>query len=435
MVVESVHVEAIGRHDEIHDLAPPSSPGDDGLRLGERGVESATRPLFVDGGRHDTPFVAREALVAGEPIDGPAVLVEATGTVFVAPGWQATSTHRGDLVLTRVTPLPNEAAIGTTVDPIQLEIFNNLFMNIAEQMGVVLENTASSVNIKERLDFSCAIFDPDGDLIANAPHMPVHLGSMSESIKSIIRTTRHDAGRRLRDERPLRRWHPPARHHHRQAGVRRTAAVGRSMTHARSSTSPRGGITPTSAARCPVRHRRTADRSSRRVCCSTTSRWSTADDSGTTNCVRCSEVVRIRRGTSDQNVADLQAQVAACEKGAIELLRVIDHYGLDVVHAYMGHVKDNAEESVRRVIDALTDSSFAYEMDDGHRVAVRITVDHANRSAVDRLHRYERHPPGQLQRPVGDRARRGALRVPMPRRRRHPPERRLHEAPPGRPAA
>ena len=141
----------------------------------------------MNGETYATPFRARSSLRTGEPILGPAVLVEETGTTVIEPGWSATANKNGDLILERVVALPERAAIGTDVDPVQLEIFNNLFMNIAEQMGVVLENTAASVNIKERLDFSCALFDPDGDLIANAPHMPVHLGSMSESIKSIIR--------------------------------------------------------------------------------------------------------------------------------------------------------------------------------------------------------------------------------------------------------
>ncbi len=384
LIVESVHVEAIGRHDEIHRLAPPTRPDDGGSRRGDHQSGSATRPLFVEGRHVDTPFLARESLEAGAPIDGPAVLLEATGTVFVAPGWQAVSTARRDLVLTRTTPLPTDAAIGTTVDPIQLEIFNNLFMNIAEQMGLVLENTAVSVNIKERLDFSCAIFDPAGDLIANAPHMPVHLGSMSESIKSVIRdnpamapgdvyvmNAPYNGGTHLPDITTIKPVFGEAAASGGPDEVVRPLFFVASRGHH----ADVGGTVPGSA---PAHS-------------------TSVEEEG----VLLDNVVLVRDGrfleaelrdrlgggpyparNVDQNVADLKAQVAACEKGAIELLRVIDHYGLDVVHAYMGHVKDNAEESVRRVIDALTDSSYVYEMDDGHRVAVRISVDHDDRSAV-----------------------------------------------------
>ncbi len=144
-------------------------------------------PAVMNSECHETLFYYRHQLPVMRPLQGPAVIVETTGTIVVEPGWQATLTERNDILLERYLSLPERVAIGTQVDPVMLEIFNNLFMSIAEQMGMVLENTAASVNIKERLDFSCAVFDRAGDLIANAPHMPVHLGSMSESIKSVIR--------------------------------------------------------------------------------------------------------------------------------------------------------------------------------------------------------------------------------------------------------
>ena len=318
---------------------------------------------------------------------GPAVLVEETGTTVIEPGWSATASENGDLILERVVALPDRVAIGTDVDPVQLEIFNNLFMNIAEQMGVVLENTAASVNIKERLDFSCALFDPEGDLIANAPHMPVHLGSMSESIKSIIRqnpvmtpgdvyvmNAPYNGGTHLPDITVIKPvfddeelniiFYVASRGHHADVG----------------------GRVPGSAP---------ADST-------------TVDEEG----VLLDNVLLVADGrflydkihelltgaewparNAEQNIADLQAQVAACEKGTNELRRVIDHFGLDVVHAYMKHVKDNAEESVRRVIDALTDSSFTYLMDDGHQVSVKISVDHENRSAcIDFTGTSDTHP-------------------------------------------
>ncbi len=258
----------------------------------------------------------------------------------------------------------------------QLEIFNNLFMNIAEQMGVVLENTASSVNIKERLDFSCAVFDPAGDLIANAPHIPVHLGSMSESIKSIIArnpgmvhgqvfvtNAPYDGGTHLPDITVIKPVFGRAGH----APIFYVAARGH---HA-----DVGGMTPGSAP---------ADSTSVEQEGVLIDNFLLVDDGHFRE-----EALRRLLGSGpyparnpDQNVADLQAQVAACEKGTTELFGVIDHYGLDVVHAYMGHVKDNAEESVRRVIDALRDSSFSCELDDGNLICVEIRVDHRHRSAT-----------------------------------------------------
>ena len=364
LLIESIQVETIGRSD----VTPASSgigPGTTGL--GRRRVVFAGTTL-------DTQFLDRTAVEAGSRVRGPVVLIEPTGTIVVEPGWQATVTDRGDLVLDRVEARPERTGLATTVDPVQLEIFNNLFMNIAEQMGMVLENTAVSVNIKERLDFSCAVFDPGGDLIANAPHMPVHLGSMSESVKSVIgcnpamrdgdvlvTNAPYNGGTHLPDvtvvkpvfgghQAPI--FHVGARGHHADIG----------------------GRVPGSAP---------ADST-------------TVEEEG----VLIDNVVLVRDGVflDDaihtlltggpyparnplQNIADLKAQVAACEKGTSALLEVIDHFGLDVVHAYMSHVKDNAEESVRRVIDRLHDSSFVGEMDDGHRVAVAITVDHDRRSA------------------------------------------------------
>jgi len=368
LIIESVQMEAIGASAPV-EIVPASADA--------ATSRTGMHPTTMAAATVDTPFIDRASLVSGDPVRGPAVLIEANATTVVEPGWAASALANGDLVLERVEALPDRAAIGTDVDPVQLEIFNNLFMNIAEQMGLVLENTAASVNIKERLDFSCAVFDPDGDLIANAPHMPVHLGSMSESIKSIIRQNPHmepgdvyvmnapyNGGTHLPDITVIKPVfqdgddvHPifyvASRGHHADIG----------------------GTVPGSAP---------ADSTS-------------VDEEG----VLIDNMLLVKAGrfledelrhllttapyparNPDHNVADLKAQVAACEKGTMELGRVIDHYGLDVVHAYMEHVKDNAEESVRRVIDALTDSEFVYEMDDGHQVAVKITVDHENRSAT-----------------------------------------------------
>jgi 5-oxoprolinase (ATP-hydrolysing) len=365
IIIESAQVEAISR----------SVPADTARSSDGDGRPLAHFPTTMAGHLTDTPFVDRNSLQVGVAVSGPAMIVESSATTAVEPGWTATATPTGDLVVERVDALPKRAAVGTDVDPVQLEIFNNLFMNIAEQMGLILENTAASVNIKERLDFSCAVFDPRGDLIANAPHMPVHLGSMSESIKSIIAqnpnmgpgdvfvmNAPYNGGTHLPDitvikpifgENGARLFYVASRGHHADVGgtVPGSAPAG-------STTVEEEGVLLDNVKL--VEH----------------------------DCFLETEIRALLTAgphparNPDQNVADLQAQVAACEKGAHELIRVIDHYGLDVVHAYMGHVKDNAEESVRRVVDALTDSSFRSDLDDGHHIDVQITVDHERRSAI-----------------------------------------------------
>ncbi|MEM9565227.1 MAG: hydantoinase B/oxoprolinase family protein [Actinomycetota bacterium] len=383
-IIEAAQVEVVGRADRVAAAAPSWAAAGAGPPIVEHGdpaPELGRHPVRMDGRTVDTPFHRRDDLAPGQPIDGPAVIVEDTGTTVVEPGWRAALTPTGDLVIERVAPRQMVTAgdSGTAVDPTRLEIFNNLFMNVAEQMGVVLENTAVSVNIKERLDFSCAIFDPDGDLVANAPHMPVHLGSMSESIKSTIEANPamepgdvfvmnapYRGGTHLPDITVIK----PVFDREPGRGARPVFYVASRGHHA-----DIGGTVPGS------------------IPCDS----ATIDEEGVLlDNVKLVEGGRFQDDTirsiltagtwparnPDQNVADLKAQVAACEKGATELWRVIDHYGLDVVHAYMGHVKDNATESVRRVIAALSDSSFRYEMDDGSTIAVAITVDHDDRSAT-----------------------------------------------------
>ncbi len=373
LVVESIQLETIGAGAASVSAIPDAT--------GE--ADLGRRDAVMAGSWTTTPFLRRSALPVGVPVDGPAVVIDATGTTVVEPGWQAVVNDLGDLVLERVIAAPDRVAVATSVDPVQLEIFNNLFMNIAEQMGVVLENTAASVNIKERLDFSCAVFDPDGELVANAPHMPVHLGSMSESIKSIIRenpdmspgdvyvmNAPYNGGTHLPDVtvvKPVFDDGESRRDTVGHGGGRPIFYVASRGHHA-----DIGGRVPGSAP---------ADSTS-------------IEEEG----ILLDNVVLVRAGrfleaeiralltagpyparNPTQNIADLSAQVAACEKGTIELRRVIDHYGLDVVHAYMGHVKDNAEEAVRRVVATVGDSTFRCEMDDGHAVEVAITVDHERR--------------------------------------------------------
>ncbi len=366
IVVESIQVEAIGANDAPTTTLAPDQPK--GRSLGEFDVTMAgqTRP---------TPFWRRSDLVPGSPVVGPAVIVDDTSTTVVEPDWSVEISVAGDLILQRVNAPAATADVAVTVDPVQLEIFNNLFMNIAEQMGLVLENTAVSVNIKERLDFSCAVFDPDGELIANAPHMPVHLGSMSESVKSIIdmnptmeagdvyvMNAPYNGGTHLPDITVIKPvfgdqlsplFYVASRGHHADIG----------------------GTVPGSA---PAHSRTVEEEGVLLDNIKLVEAGVFLEDHITEILTTAAFPAR----NPAQNVADLKAQVAACEKGVAELLRVIDHYGLDVVHAYMGHVKVNAEEAVRKLVAQLEPCSFIAHTDDGYQVAVRITPDHATRTAT-----------------------------------------------------
>ncbi|MCR9256290.1 MAG: hydantoinase B/oxoprolinase family protein [Alphaproteobacteria bacterium] len=371
MVIEAVSVEVIGHMDTAEDpVLPLASPVPETPR---KGVVT----LHSDGQALEAPVYDRDAMAVGATIAGPAVICEATATTVVEPGWRAEKTTRDHLVLERVVALPSRVAVGTTVDPVMLEVFNNLFMSIAEQMGVTLENTAYSVNIKERLDFSCAVFDRSGGLVANAPHMPVHLGSMSESVRSVIR---NNAGEiRPGDVYALNAPYNGGTHLPDITVVTPVFdAAGESIlfwSASRGHHADVGGITPGSM---PPDSK-------------------TVEEEG----VLFDNFKLVDRGTfledeleellssgayparnTHQNVADLKAQIAANEKGVAELRKMVDHFGLDVVQAYMGHVQDNAEEQVRRVLDVLKDGHFAYEMDNGCQIAVTITIDRENRSAV-----------------------------------------------------
>ncbi|MCC2974429.1 hydantoinase B/oxoprolinase family protein [Massilia sp. IC2-476] len=372
LVVEAVSVEAIGRSD-----APAEA------RAGENSDGSMPAPgetvrMFSGGAWLDTGVFLRAAIQAGDIVRGPAIIAEANATTVVEAGWQAQVTAYNHLVLRRVEALPERRAIGTTADPVMLEIFNNLFMSIAEQMGLRLQNTAYSVNIKERLDFSCAIFDADGNLVANAPHMPVHLGSMGESIKSVMR---------------------------KNAGTMKAGDV-----YALNDPYNGGTHLPDVTVISPV-----FDETGREILFYVGSRGHHADIGGTTpgsmppdshhieqegvlidnfklvdgldGVLREGEARALLLGARyparnpDQNLADLRAQVAANQKGVEELHKMVAHFGLDVVRAYMGHVQDNAEEAVRRVISALQDGQYRYELDNGARIEVAVRVDRTNRSA------------------------------------------------------
>jgi 5-oxoprolinase (ATP-hydrolysing) len=374
-IVEAVSVEAIG-----------------GCRTADDPVIEATArvmPLLpvaqvsihMAGGFVETPVYERSALKPDDAIDGPAIIIETNATTIVEPGWRAAVTARDHLVLERTRALARASAIGTDVDPVMLEIFNNLFMSIAEQMGVVLANTAYSVNIKERLDFSCALFDPAGNLIANAPHMPVHLGSMGESVEAIIRARAAPGGATTMKPGDVYVHNAPYNGgtHLPDLTVITPVFDGAGgdilfFVASRGHHADIGGITPGSMPPGST----------------------TIAEEGTLidNVLLVSEGRFLEGDITDlflagpwparnvhQNIIDLQAQVAACEKGVGELGRMVDHFGLDVVHAYMEHVQDNAEESVRRVIGVLSDGAFTYPLDDGSEIRVAITIDRDNRTA------------------------------------------------------
>ena len=384
LIAEAVSVEAIGMSDAPMEAAARAA------RSSGAPVIAETVTMHTGGRAHQTPAYRRDALLPGDQVRGPAIIAEQNATTIVEPGWQATVTKLDHLVLERVEARPQRVAIGTSVDPVMLEIFNNLYMSIAEQMGLRLANTAYSVNIKERLDFSCAVFNQNGELIANAPHMPVHLGSMGESIRTVIRenTGKMNAG----DVYVLNAPYNGGTH---LPDVTVITPVFDSDAQASGHASP---LTPHAS----------------RVLFYVGSRGHHADIGGITpgSMPPDSKVVeeegvlidnfllveqgRLREQETiallssgkypcrnvAQNMADLRAMIAANEKGVQELRRMVAHFGLDVVHAYMRHVQDNAEESVRRVIDVLKDGKFEYAMDHGALIKVAIRFDQQKRSAV-----------------------------------------------------
>ncbi|RPE71984.1 5-oxoprolinase (ATP-hydrolysing) [Pacificibacter maritimus] len=336
-----------------------------------------TAKMFSKGEWREVPLVNRSNLGLGDKVDGPAILTEPTGTNILEDGWQAECAAGGNLILRRVVPLARREAIGTSVDPVMLEVFNNLYMSIAEQMGATLANTAYSVNIKERYDFSCAIFDANGDLVANAPHVPVHLGSMSDSVRKILEQNAGDicpgdvfmmnnpfnGGTHLPDVTVITPVFDAA-------GENIIYTVGSRGHHA-----DIGGTTPGSAPpdSSHIEHEGVLIDNFRLV-------KQGELQHAETRALLASGKYPCRN--IDQNMADLAAQIAANETGVQELTKITEQFGLEVVHAYMGHVQDNAEESVRRVLDVLHDCNFTYPLDSGAQIQVAITVDKAKREAM-----------------------------------------------------
>lgn len=331
--------------------------------------------MYSYGGLYGTPVFDMETLKPGACINGPAILTEKNTTIIIEPGWQGEITARNHLLLTRRIPLPARTAIGTEADPVMLEIFNNRFMSVAEQMGYTLQNTAHSVNIKERLDFSCAIFDGKGNLIANAPHIPVHLGSMGECVKYLIRarSVEMTSGDVYLINSP---YHGGTHLPDLTIVTPMSGNLGEILFYlaSRGHHADVGGVTPGSM---PPDSRTIEEEG-------VLSEGMKIVEQGRF----LEEKLRLWLGSGkyparnpDQNVADIRAQVAANEKGLQELHRMVEEFSLETVEAYMGHVQDNAEEAVRRVIDRLEDGEFTYPLDDGNAIKVKVKIDRENRNA------------------------------------------------------
>ncbi len=368
LMIEAVSVEAVGGGARLPEKAAK-------LKRGKPPAPARRTRFFSRGRWHRASVFTRDALSPGNKVTGPAIIIEPHQTVVVEPGWQAAVTAKNHLVLRRIEKLVRARAVGTKADPVMLEVFNNLFMSIAEQMGVALQNTAYSVNIKERLDFSCAVFDGAGSLVANAPHMPVHLGSMDRAVETVIRQNQgrirpgdafainapYNGGTHLPDitvctpvfeGKKILFW-VASRGHHADIGGISPGSMSPNAT-----TIAQEGIY--------IDNFTLVDRGRFRE--KEISALLTGGEYPARNPV--------------QNINDLKAQIAANEKGVQELRKMVAHFTLPVARAYMRHVQDNAAESVRRVIDRLHDSAFAVEMDQGTVIRVRIGVDRKRREAT-----------------------------------------------------
>jgi 5-oxoprolinase (ATP-hydrolysing) len=367
--IEAVEVEALGGSEMIVEAELP-------LAADRPAEPHATTEIFTGGSWHRAPILLRSDLAPGHRMQGPALIIEDHQTVMVEPGWQAEVTAKNHLLLTRIEK-KEMARVGKQADPVMLEVFNNLFVSAAEQMGYALQNTARSVNIKERLDFSCAIFDARGRLIANAPHIPVHLGSMDRSVETVVReigealkpgdvymlNAPYNGGTHLPDitvvtpvfgdNSPDLLFFVAARGHHADIGG---IAPGSMSPKATSIEEEGVYIDPFKL----VEKGRFREEAVRGIL---------------TNAPYPAR-------NPDANIADLKAQVAANEKGVAELHKMVRHYGLATVRAYMRHVRDNAAEAVRCVIAKLRSSRFAVETDQGSRINVSIKIDRKAKKAV-----------------------------------------------------
>jgi 5-oxoprolinase (ATP-hydrolysing) len=382
LIIESVSLEA------IQQMETPEEPLIS-RQHSQPPLPIANVQMYTPQGWQNTPLFQREDLQPGDSIIGPAMIIEGTGTNIIEPSWKVTLTERNHLVLNKLKTSQSNSEISDSEltlnpqsnpcqpDPVRLEIFKNLFQFIAEQMGITLQNTAASVNIKERLDFSCAIFDQQGQLVANAPHIPVHLGSMSESVNSLIKAKKddlkvgdvymqnnpYDGGTHLPDVTVITPVFAP--------NTNQILFYVASRGHQ----ADIGGITPGSM----PPNSTTVEEEGILI-----------DNVQLVNQGKFCDVELLELLTSgrypsrnpDINIADLQAQIAANEKGLQELQKMVNQYGLETVQTYMGYVQDNAEESVRRAIDVLKDGEFTYEMDGGSKIKVTIKIHKQTRSAT-----------------------------------------------------
>ncbi len=369
-IVEAISVEIIGTTNRIDETARQ-------INSGSKNQPNTKVRMYSGGSFHETPVFLRKDLDPGSQIEGPAILVDPTSTTVIEPGWQGEITGFNHLVLTRATPLVRQSAIGTHADPVMLEIFNKLFMSIAEQMGDTLQNTAYSVNIKERLDFSCAVFDQQGELIANAPHIPVHLGSMGESVQALIESqaesmqpgdvyllnSPYHGGTHLpditivtpvfddQDQEIL--FYVASRGHHADIGGITPGSMPPSSQHIDQEGILSDGFKLIEAG-CFREDALTA--------------WLLGN--------------RYPARNPSQNIADLHAQIAANEKGIRELRSMVSHYSLSTVQAYMQHVQENGAEAVRQTLMRLKDGRFSYQMDNGAQIRVAIRIDRISRTAL-----------------------------------------------------
>jgi len=375
LLVEALEAEAVAASGQTPSALAGSAP--------DLAPTVITRvPVRLAGTAHEAPVYRRSDFGPGAAVEGPALILEDTGTTVVEPGWRAATDPALNLILERTVPLPARTAMGTDVDPIMLEVFNSRFMACAEQMGEALRATAYSVNIKERLDFSCAIFDTTGALIANAPHIPVHLGSMGESIRTVIASRGGGA-----DGRGMRRGDVYMLNAPYNGGTHLPDITVIMPVFLEADDAPAffvasrghhadvGGITPGSMPPAS----RTVEEEGVLIDDFLLIDAGSLRDSETRALFASG---RYPSRNVDQNMADLKAQVASCARGGDELTRMVAEFGRPVVAAYMGHVQDNAEEAVRRAIAALKPGAFALEMDDGAVIRVRIDVDPEARSAV-----------------------------------------------------
>ena len=371
LVVESVSLEVIGS------AGGEGQEPDRPIELGREVEPLTVVDGFMDGMARRVPVYDRDTMNPGDAVLGPAIIRETISTIVVEPGWRAAINAKSHVVMERVEALPRRVAIGTQADPVMLEVFNNLFMSIAEQMGVTLQNTSYSANIKERLDFSCAVFDAGGGLVANAPHVPVHLGSMGESVRAVVE--RRGGEMRAGDVFLLNDPYNGGTHLPDLTAITPVFdEAGRDILFyvaSRAHHADIGGITPGSM----PPDSGSIDQEGVLI-----DNFQLVD-AGT---FREQAVVELLSGSAyparniKQNIADLKAQIAANEKGVQELRKMVHHFGLEAVRAYMQHVQDNAEEQVRRVLDVLKDGTFEQELDDGSKVKVTIRIDKADRSAV-----------------------------------------------------